>query len=249
MTNKKKKKHGKIEKKKNAPFLQFKLGVLLLLIAVSFVGTFGIYMITATADPDYWQNEIVSKSESSGPGAENKTFRTKKNVTNPVPLSDRVDHSRMRDCAFIGDFSQLTGYYDTKTEFVFTDSVTGMSESRMNSISRSITETKAIYIWYDYPENYEETINALKNLISVIQGQHNLPIYILNVIPDADPEQSRNVDQWNSQLFAFCDAYTLHYLDINTSLKNNEGTLSGEYQEKETLYNEIGELILTHVDD
>ena len=89
----------------------------------------------------------------------------------------------------------------------------------------------------------------MKNLISVIQGQHNLPIYILNVIPDADPEQSRNVDQWNSQLFAFCDAYTLHYLDINTSLKNNEGTLSGEYQEKETLYNEIGELILTHVDD
>ena len=249
MTNKKKRKHGKIEKKKNTPFLQFKLGVLLLLIAVSFAGTFGVYMITATADPDYWQNEILSKSESTGPGAENRTFRTKKNVTNPVPLSERADDTRMSECAFIGDFSQLTGYYNTKTEFVFTDSVTGMSESRMNSISRNITETKAIYIWYNYPENYEETIDALKNLIGVIQGQHNLPIYLLNVIPDADPEKSRNIDQWNSQLFAFCDAYSIHYVDINTNLKNNEGTLSGEYQDKETLYNAVGELILTHVDD
>ena len=35
-SKKKKKKHGKIEKKKSAPFLQFKLGVLLLLIVLSF---------------------------------------------------------------------------------------------------------------------------------------------------------------------------------------------------------------------
>ena len=246
---KKKKKHGKIEQRKKGPFPQFKLGVLLILILLSFSGTFGIYMVTASTDPDYWQNEIASKSENSKPGSENKTFRAKKNVANPVPVSERADNSRMGECAFIGDFSQLTGYYDTKTEFVFTDSVTGMSESRMNSISRNITETKAIYIWYNYPENYQETMNALKNLIGVIQGQHNLPIYILNVIPDTDPEQSRNVDQWNSQLFAFCDAYTLHYVDINTELKNNEGTLSEDFQSKEALYTKIGELILTHVDD
>jgi hypothetical protein len=41
----------------------------------------------------------------------------------------------------------------------------------------------------------------------------------------------------------------VHYVDINTSLKNDEGTLAGEYENDETLYKEIGELILTHIAD
>ena len=155
----------------------------------------------------------------------------------------------MEESAFIGEFSPLTAYYNTKAELVFTDSVTGMSESRMNSVSRNVTEAKAIYIWYGCPENTEETVEALKNLVTIIQNQHNKPIYILNTIPDIDAEQSRKIDEWNSQLFAFCDACSVHYVDINTSLKNDEGTLAGEYENDETLYKEIGELILTHIAD
>ena len=249
MAKKKKKKHGRIEKKKSGPFLRFKLGVLLLLIVLSFGSTFGIYMISATSDPDYWQNEIMNSSENKSSEEETKSVKNKKSVTNPVPVSERAEDSRKTESAFIGEFSPLTAYYDTKTELVFTDSVTGMSESRMNSISRNVTESKAIYIWYGYPENAEETIAALKNLVSVIQNQHNKPIYLLNTIPDIDAEQSRKIDEWNSQLFAFCDAYSVHYVDINTSLKNNEGTLSGEYENNETLYKEVGELLLTHVAD
>ncbi len=242
---KKKKKHGKIEKKKNKPFMQFKLGVLLLLIVVSFGGTFGMYLFTAATTPDYWKNEVVGNSQ--GEEEENLTSKNRKSVTNPVPESERAEDSYMSNCAFIGDVSPLTGYYETKSELVFTDNVTGMSESRMNSISRNITEAGAVYIWYNYPENETETLDALKKLVSVIQEQHNTKIYLLNVIPDVDTEQSWKIDQWNSQLFAFCDAYAVHYLDINTSLKKSDGTLSSTYRQEDALYQEIGELILTHI--
>ena len=248
MAKKKKKKHGKIEKKKSGPFLQFKLGVLLLLIVLSFGGTFGIYMLSATSDPDYWQNEIVNNSQEAAE-QENKTSKNKKAVTNPVPLSERAEEARMETSAFIGEFSPMTAYYNTKTELVFTDSVTGMSESRMNSISRNVTEAKAIYIWYGYPDNAEDTLTALTNLTSIIQEQHNIPLYLLNVMPDIDAEQSHKIDDWNTQLFSFCDAHSIHYVDINTSLKKDDGTLSGEYENNETLYKEIGELILTPVAD
>lgn len=247
MAKKKKKKHGKIEKKKSGPFLRFKLGVLLMLIVLSFGGTFGIYILTARSTPDYWQNEILKNSENADDETDNRITKNRKSVSNPVALSDRAPESRMAECAFIGDFSPLTAYYSTKSELVFTDSVTGMSESRMNSISRNVTEAKAIYLWYGYPENTEESMNALKTLITIIQNQHNTPIYILNVPPDVTGEQTRKVDQWNSQLFAFCDAYSIHYVDVNTDLKKDDGTLSSEYEDHETLYTTIGEMILTHI--
>lgn len=246
MAKKKKRRHGKIEKKKSRPFMQFKLGVLLLLILFSFCGSFGIYMLTAASDPDYWQNEILSSAENSTVNAETKA-RNKNAVANPVPESERAGEERMSECAFIGEFSPLTAYYDTKTELVFTDSVTGMSESRMNSISRNVTTATAIYIWYNYPEDTEESINALKNLVSLLQSQHNKPVYLLNVIPSADPEQSARIDEWNSQLFTFCDTYGVHYVDVSTSLKTNENTLV--ITDEDALYQKIGELILTHIAD
>lgn len=249
MAKKKKKKHGKIEKKKSAPFIQFKLGVLLLLIVVSFGGTFGIYLLNARATPDYWENEVLSSSHNNEDEADNKITKNRKSVTNPVPLSERAEDTYMGKSAFIGEFSALTGYYDTKTELVFTDSITGMSESRMNSISRNVTEAEAIYLWYGYPDDSGAALNALKSLVTIIQNQHNKLIYVLNVMPVSDAEQSRKIDQWNSQLFAFCDAYAVHYLDVNTMLKADDGTLSGEYQDAETLYTAVGEQILTHIAD
>ena len=243
---KKKKKHGKVEKKKSGPILRFKLGVLLILILLSFAATFGLYMVNATSDPDYWENEILANSQNQ-PSTENKNSKNKNAVTNPVPASERAEETRMEECAFIGDVSPLTSYYNTRTSLVFTDNVANMSESRMKSISRSVTEAKAIYLWYNLPENAEETENALKNLTAVLQEQHNKPIYLLTAIPSGDLEESRKIDEWNSTLFALADDNGLHYVDISPSLKNNDGTLI--YQDEETLYKAIGETILTHIAD
>lgn len=247
---KKKKKHGKIEKKKPKPFLQFKLGVLLILILLSFLAIFGLYMLNATSQPDYWEKEILGSLENTANQNEKATGKNKVSVTNPVPASDRADEEHMSNCAFIGDVSSLTAYYDTKTSLVFTDNVAGMSESRMKSISRNISDAEAVYLWYDVPENQEEAITALQNLTASIQEQNSdMPVYILTALPKENLEQSQQADIWNTALFSLADEIGLHYVDISTLLKTNDGTLSASYQNDEVLYKNIGETILTHIAD
>ncbi|MDE6005048.1 MAG: hypothetical protein K2G88_06650 [Oscillospiraceae bacterium] len=247
---KKKKKHGKIENKKAKPFLQFKLGILLILIILSFLAVFALYMINATSQEDYWETEILSNLENTTNRNEKSTSKNKISVTNPVPASDRAEEERMSECAFIGDVSSLTAYYDTKTNLVFTDSVTSMSESRMESISRNISSAKAVYLWYDTPENQEETLTALQNLFSSIRGQNsNMPVYILTALPKENLEQSEQADTWNTALFSLADEIGLHYVDISTLLKTNDGVLSASYLDEDILYKNIGETILTHIDD
>ena len=247
---KKKKKHGKIESKKAKPFLQFKLGVLLILIILSFLAVFALYMLNATSQEDYWEKEILSSLENNSSRNEKSTSKNKVSVTNPVPASDRADETRMSECAFIGDVSSLTAYYDTKTSLVFTDDVTSMSESRMESISRNISDAKAVYLWYDTPDNPEETLMALQNLVTSIHEENsNMPAYILTALPKETLEQSEQTDNWNTALFSLADEIGLHYVDISTLLKTNDGVLSTSYLDEEILYKNIGETILTHIDD
>ncbi|MDE6730849.1 MAG: hypothetical protein K2J71_08780 [Oscillospiraceae bacterium] len=244
-------KSHKIEKKKAKPFIQFKLGIMILLILLSFLASFGLYMLNATSDPEYWEREILSSQQNqTSANAGKTTARNKKSVVNPVPLSDRADDTRMSECALIGNVSDLTAYYDTKADLVFTDDVAGMSESRMSSISRNVSDCKAVYLWYDLPENQEETLTALRNLTASIQAQKSsLPIYILTALPKTDLEMSLKTDDWNTALFALADEIGLHYVDISTLLKTNEGLLASTYQDNEILYQHIGEDILTHIAD
>lgn len=241
----------KIEKKKAKPFIQFKLGVMILLMILSFLAVFGLYMFNATSDPDYWEREILSSQQNqSAVNAEKTAAKHKKSVVNPVPTSDRAEDSRLSECALIGDVSDLTAYYDTKSDLVFTDNVAGMSESRMNSISRNVAGCKAVYLWYDLPEDPDETLTALRNLATAIHEQKSgLPVYILTALPKTDPEASLKTDDWNTALFALADEIGLHYVDISTLLKTNEGLLAPTYQDSEVLYQHIGEAILTHVAD
>lgn len=245
------KKYHKIEKKKSKPFLQFKLGVLFFLILLSFSAIFGLYMLSATSDPDYWEHEILSSQQNQSAGSTEKSAsKNKKSVVNPVPASDRAEEQRMSECAFIGDVSSLTAYYDTQTSLVFTDNVAGMSESRIKSISRNIADAKAVYLWYDLPDDQEKTLTALRNLTAGIQEQKSsMPIYILTALPKNDLELSQQTDDWNTALFALADEIGLHYVDISTLLKTNEGLLAITYQDNEILYKNIGETILTHVAD
>lgn len=247
---KKKKKHGKIENKKAKPFLQFKLGILLILIILSFLITFGLYMLNATSQEDYWETEILSSMENTSNKNEKSTGKNKVSVTNPVPVSERAEEERMSECAFIGDVSSLTAYYDTQTSLVFTDNVTSMSESRMESISRNISDAKAVYLWYDTPDNQEEMLTALENLFSSIRTENSsMPVYILTALPKENLEQSEQADNWNTALFSLADEIGLHYVDISTLLKTNDGVLSVSYLDDDVLYKNIGETILTHIDD
>ena len=62
-------------------------------------------------------------------------------------------------------------------------------------------------------------------------------------------ETNRKTDTWNAALFSLADENGLHYVDISTMLKANDGTLSASYTDTEVFYQTVYDQILTHVAD
>ncbi len=246
----KRQRHGKVEARQQRTRLRFKPGVIVIIVLFCFGGCFAWYMVSALSQEDYWEKEIVAslnenngKSDSSGKRAD---------VTNPVPSSERADESRMGTAAFMGDVATFAGYYETNQNMVFTDAITGLAESRMRSIGRSLADAKpvALYIWYQCPEDTEKAAASLQTLTEHLTEQAPaVPIYLLTATPTADPEQNKRIDTWNAALFSLADEKGLHYVDISTTLKSNDGTLAPGYDDPKTFYTTVGDLILTHVAD
>ena len=86
----------------------------------------------------------------------------------------------------------------------------------------------------------------VNNLLEQAEG---VPIYVLTAFPTTDSITNERTDKWNAALFALCDEKGLHYVDVSTTLKANDGTLSENYQDEQALYQTVCELILTHVAD
>ena len=248
----KRRKHGKVESTKGKPRLRFQPGVLAGIVAASFVLCFAAYMVSAMSDDTYWEREIVAEMEAeNGGGSAGKSGRHA-NVTNPVPSSERADDSRIGACAFIGDVAEFSTRFETTPGLVFTDAVDSMSESRMRSVARSMKDSvpQAIYIWYQTPEDLEKAGDAVAELTQTLTGQlGSVPVYILTATPTADAETNRKTDTWNAALFSLADENGLHYVDISTMLKANDGTLSASYTDTEVFYQTVYDQILTHVAD
>lgn len=246
----KKRKHGKVEARKSTPRFRFRLRVPVLLTLLSFAGCFALYMITAVSQPDYWEREIAATIDEDGGAGDAGHAAT--GVVNPVPSSERDDESRMTKSAFVGDVTKLTSYYETTPSLVYADNVAEMSESRMRSIARSLkgADPKAVYFFYDCPEDLEQGMEDVTAIVENVQEQVGAArIYLLASIPPQTVEETQRVDTWNAALFKLADDNGLHYVDTNTMLKANNGTLSATYQDEETLCHAIGDLILTHVAD
>ena len=60
---KKKKKHGKVEARQARARIRFKPSMLFLIILLTFAVCFVLYLISAAAQEDYWQTEIVASME------------------------------------------------------------------------------------------------------------------------------------------------------------------------------------------
>ena len=244
----KKTKHGKVEARQPRPRLRFRPGIPILIILVCFIGCFSAYMASALNQEDYWEKEIAAEFAQDNAQNAATEHNSGSSVVNPVPSSERADESRFAECAFLGDISGLSANYTTTPGMVFTDDLTSMSESRMHSIARSLESAspKAIYIWYPCPSDSKSAIASLSQLVDVLSGQ--APIYCLTAIPSEDAAQNQSIDTWNAALFSLADEKGLYYVDINTSLKSNDGTLQADYAKDDAqLYKTIGDLILTHV--
>ncbi len=248
----KRKKHGKVEARQVKARVRFKPGVLVIIILLTFAACFAMYISNASRQPDYWEREIVANMEDGASDSASNQNNKRKNVTNPVPSSERADDSRMAEVAFIGDVAAFAAHYDTTSGMVFTDAVTNMAESRMRSIARSLrgTSPKAVYIWYQCPDDLEAAADSCEALVdNIIQQIPDTPIYVLTSTPASNAQDNQKNDTWNASLFAMADELGLLYIDVSTTLKANDGTLAAAYTDEETFYNTIGDQILTHVAD
>ena len=183
----KQKQHGKVERRQVRANVRFQPGFLLLLILLTFAGCFALYMITATAQEDYWEREIVASMEQENAARAGKSGRS--GITNPVPSSERAEDSRMGEVAFIGDVATLVTYYETNSGLIFTDAVTDMAESRMRSVARSLrgSSPRAVYLWYQCPEDLEAAADSLKALVNNLYAQiPETPVYLLSATPGTD---------------------------------------------------------------
>lgn len=250
----KKRKHGKVEARKHKPIIRFKLGVLLLLIAIAFGGCFALYMISATSQPDYWDKEIMAGSQQENDSESDENAIPIESVTspsaavNPVPQSERADDVRMQLCAWVGDVSALTTYYQTASEMVFPDAVSGMSESEMRSLAKKIVGKSplAVYLQPDVSENMEEFTVFVEILCERLG---TTPVYLLSALPPTDGAHRQAVNDHNKHLFQLADSKGLHYVDVSTALKGNDGCLAAEFEDEDARLSAVGEAILTHVAD
>ncbi len=250
----KRKKHGKVEARKAKPVIRFKLGVLLLLILAAFGGCFALHMVSATAQPDYWEKEIIGSTEATEPSDEAETTEAPtapSAAVNPVPASERADDIRLSVCAYAGDFTEFTTYYKTASGMVFTDAVFGMSESEMRNMAEEIAESSplAVYLWYGCPEDREQGTADMAAFLEALCQQTEAPLYLMTALPAAEKAENTQIDAWNAALLALADQLDIHYVDVSTKLKANDGTLAEKYTQEEALYHEVGEQLLTHVDD
>ena len=251
MAQKKKRKHGKVEARQQRARIIFKPGVLVMIVLVTFGVCFGCYLVKASTTDGYWEDVIVADMHLDDGGSHNGKNNRRANVTNPVPSGNRAEDSYMGEIALIGDAAALSNHYETNPGMVFTDALLDLAESRMRSIARSLysSSPKGVYIWYQPPTDLEAGETALKALVDSIWEQTpDMPIYILTATPATEAENSQRIETWNASLFAMADELGLHYVDISTTLKANDGTLAPAYREDEAnFYKTIGDQILTHV--
>ncbi len=250
MAQTRKPKQRKVEAKKIKPVIRFELGVLVLLIFVAFAGCFALYMVSALSQEDYWETEIVGSSQQETnsteeePSAEPATTA----AVNPVPESAAADASYLTSCAFLLDVTEFTTYCETASGMVFTDAVSALTESSMQSTAAALAgkDPQAIYLWYSCPAEQETALILLEQYAGILQeALPGTPVYLLPALPEVSDNKS--IDDWNTSLFALAERAGLHYADICTDLKGNDGALAAAYTDPETKFSAVCELLLTHI--
>lgn len=255
------------EKKK----VKFRISFVFLFIIVSFAVCFALYMkedFVITEDMFDDSSEAVVYIEPVG---QNNI------VVNPVPKSERTDDNYYNSTVFIGStvLSGLSDYGYVKAEnMLLSDSIrldnfsaVILSENGNESTILEAVESKNvsdIYIMVGFYElenlGNDKLLDGLEEFIKgVKENIDDADIYIMSVLPvpasvDGMVASNADIDAYNSLLLEFANKMQVHYLDVNTDFKGNDGKLSAADAEingirlKKETYDKLSEYILTHVD-
>lgn len=254
------------EKKK----VKFRISFIFLFIIASFLACFTLYMkedFVVTEDMLEVEQEAVVYLETVGQGT---------NRINPVPVSQKMSKDYYDDAVFIGSKS-LAGLADygfvNSENMLLSDSIklsnintVIISENNVqNTIADAVIskQAKKVYIMIGlYELNNIDSTDLFSNLEefidSVTSNDADIEFYLMSVLPvpaeiEATVANNVDIDAFNSLLLKFADKVQVNYLEINTSLKGNDGKLPASAAEingirlKKEVYEVISDYILSHV--
>ena len=199
-------------------------------------------------------------------------------IQNPVPESESKDNSYFDSCTFIGDFLPhgLSSYgivpqdnvyaavtmtpANAQTEQVDTPSgkmtvEAALAQSKGENIYIMLSASSSAYM------NVGDMYSGITSFCSMVRL--NCPesrIFLLSAPPVSSvressmesPIKNADIDSYNSKLLEYANTNGIHYLDINTYFKGENGFLSFEDAEndglhlREAAYEKLANYILSH---
>ena len=227
-------------------------------------------------------NSSVKNSDINSSGDTNSSNTSR--LINPVPQSTDVKGAEYwAECALVGDSTMLKiANTDTKNiskNNVFSASnvnIGNINDVKINQGSGNNTivnllqasNLKNIYIMLgnDGIEtlSIEQMIESYTTFIrNLKKAMPNAKIYIMSIPPVTEEREKMQtnsvsnlkIDQYNSELLRLANSESVYFIDVNTTLKGNNGKLPNAFAENDNInlkastYKVIHDYILTHTAD
>lgn len=259
MPSKSKKKFKPVQFDKNSqPKIRLSIKLILWVWILILVAFFLCYITLA----NFTDTFIVTKNKKSHSNnqtvaeEQSESNQTSGNV-NPVPQSaNKQGSSYLSNCTFAGD-AILGGLENSGVSKNHIKCGPSFILTNIENSGLTVTD-KNLYLMLGYTEIGEQASDALLSKYSTVLSKikENCPntnIYIMALPPVADNNTTvlnSAIDDFNSKLLATANAQGVYYIDTNTILKSNSGSISSDYYDADGLtdkaYDKITDYILSH---
>lgn len=192
-------------------------------------------------------------------------------VVNPVPKGDTRESSYYDDAVFIGGRT-LAGLGDygfvPSGNMIVSEAITlsnidtvilSADGGEVGAAEAVLSKNpKKVYVMIGINDLSDRgNTGVFDGLESFIRSMGGMEIYLMSLIPvPAERENTvafnSDIDEYNSLLLKFADKMNVHYLDVNTDFRGNDGKLPASYAEtngvrlKKEVYGRLSEYILSH---
>lgn len=229
-------------------------------------------------------SSVEKNDKKSSNSSDDMNSSNTSQLINPVPQSTTVKGADYwEDCALVGDLTMLK-IADTDTENIPKRNVFSASNINIENINNTKisydggndtvinllkgSDFKNIYIMLGSVGI--ETLSTEKMLESyttflqeVKKAMPNAKIYIMSIPPVTEVKEQMQtnsvsnlkIDQYNSELLRLANSEAVYFVDVNTTLKGNNGKLPDAFTESDNLtlktstYKVIHDYMLTHTAD
>lgn len=229
--------------------------------------------------PDKAENREDGQDSPAGGDSGSQQPEDPSGIVNPVPECEAADSSYIDDCVFIGDsiVYGLSSYGVVPSSNVFASVSMSVSKAETEKIDTqygSVTaieavtqmQPKIIYIMlgsngaaYMSASEMYQSYQAFLNKVRLASPDSE--VYIISTPPVTfakessveSPIKNSDIDSLNEKLLEYADSNGIHFLDLNSALKDSSGYLPAESAEndgmhfKYSTYETFIDYILSHI--